>query len=281
LRLIFFIILSSLLIGLDYHNSIPSLRHVLNNTVMPLQYAIDAPFRWVNNVTQAFTTRKKLQLDNARLQLHQLLLEGDLQRLNALERENKQLNQLLGSSENLKKQRFQLARLLFVNADPLVNEVILNKGKSNGVYVGQTVIDADGIMGQVISVNLLTSRVLLLTDFRSAIPVQDVRSDAKGILVGRGRLAKLLLKDIPGTMDIRVNDLLVTSGLGGHFPPGYPVGIVSSINSNATTQFASIQVDPSAQLNLNRPVLLIWPEKASAPALAKQTRNSKLLKKGR
>jgi rod shape-determining protein MreC len=99
--------------------------------------------------------------------------------------------------------------------------------------------------------------VLLLTDFRSAIPVQDVRSDARGILVGRGRLAKLILKDIPSTVDIKVNDLLVTSGLGGRYPAGYPVGVVSVLNTNVATQFASIEVDPSAQLNRNRPVLLI------------------------
>ena len=84
-----------------------------------------------------------------------------------------------------------------------------------------------------------------------------MRSDARGILVGRGRLAKLLLKDIPGTVDIKVNDLLVTSGLGGRYPAGYPVGVVSVVNTNVATQFASIQVDPSAQLNRNRPVLLI------------------------
>lgn len=265
MRLSFFIVLSALLILLDYHHYLPSVRRLLNDTVAPLQYAIDAPLRLVNNLTQAFVTRRKLQVENTNLQSQQLFLEAKLQRLDALESENRQLSQLLSASEHLKKQRLELARLLLVNADPLLNEVILNKGQSSGVYVGQPVIDADGILGQVVSVDSLSSRVLLITDFRSAIPVQDVRSDARGILVGRGRLAKLLLKDIPGTVDIKVNDLLVTSGLGGHYPPGYPVGLVSSIDTNVATQFASIQVEPSAQLNRNRPVLLLWSDKSVLP----------------
>ena len=277
MRLGFFIVLSALLIVLDYHHYLPSLRQVLNNAVAPLQYAIDAPIRLVNNLSERFVARKKLEADNTRLYSQELLLQAKLQRFDALESENRQLSQLLSAAEHLKKQRLELARLLLVNADPLLNEVILDKGQSNGVYVGQPVIDADGIMGQVISVDLFTSRVLLLTDFRSAIPVQDVRSDARGILVGRGRLAKLLLKDTPGTVDIKVNDLLVTSGLGGHYPPGYPVGLVSSINTNVATQFASIQVDPSAQLNRNRPVLLIW--SAKSPAVTPKKSHSNASKK--
>ena len=279
MRLGFFIILSVLLLLLDYHHYLPSLRRVLNTTVAPLQYAVDAPLRWVNALSVLYVTRKKLQAENTHLQSQQLFLEAKVQRLAALESENRQLNQLLSASEHLKKQRLELARLLLVNADPLLNEVILDKGQSYGVYVGQPVIDADGIMGQVISVDSFSSRVLLITDFRSAIPVQDVRSDARGILVGRGRLAKLLLKDIPGTMDIKVNDLLVTSGLGGHYPPGYPVGLVSSIDTNVTTQFSSIKVEPSAQLSRNRPVLLVWSDKPMPIKTAKPITHSNIFKK--
>jgi rod shape-determining protein MreC len=242
---------------LDYHHYLPSLRRVLNNIVAPLQYMVDAPVQLVHTISSNFVTRQKIQAENAALRTQQILLQAQLQRFAALESENRQLNQLLAATEHLKKQHYRLARLLLVNADPLLNEVIVDKGQKDSIKVGQPVLDANGVMGQVISVDFLNSRVLLLTDFRSAIPVQDVRSDARGILVGRGRLAKLLLKDIPGTMDIKVNDLLVTSGLGGRYPPGYPVGVVSVVNTNVATQFASIQVDPSAQLNRNRPVLLI------------------------
>lgn len=236
------------------------MRRFLNNVVAPLQYVIDAPIQLFHQVSNDLVTRKKIQSENAMLRTQQVLLQAKLQRSAALESENRQLSQLLAATEHLKKQRFQLAWLLLVNADPLLNEVILDKGQSEGVKVGQPVLDANGVMGQVIAVNLLSSRVLLLTDFRSAIPVQDVRSDARGILVGRGRFAKLLLKNIPSTIDIKVNDLLVTSGLGGRYPAGYPVGVVSVLNTNMATQFASIEVDPSAQLNRNRPVLLISPE---------------------
>lgn len=240
---------------------------------------VDAPIQLFHTLSSNFVTRRKIQAENAALLTQQVLLQAQLQRFSALESENRQLNQLLAATEHLKKQHYRLARLLLVNADPLLNEVIVDKGEKEGIKVGQPVLDANGVMGQVISVDFLNSRVLLLTDFRSAIPVQDVRSDARGILVGRGRFAKLLLKDIPGTMDIKVNDLLVTSGLGGRFPPGYPVGIVSLVNTNLATQFASIQVDPSAQLNRNRPVLLISPDTSASAVNPKAKTPSKVIKK--
>lgn len=255
-------VLSLSLIFLDYRHYLPSLRRVGNDLVAPLQYLVDKPIAWVNTLKTNFATQAMLRTENARLATQQLLLEAKLQQFAALESENRQLNQLLASSSHLKKQHLQVARLLSVNADPLLNEVILDKGQTDNVCVGQPVIDADGVLGQVVSVDKWTSRVLLLTDFRSAIPVQDVRSEVRGILVGHGRLAKLILKDIPGTLDIRVNDLLVTSGLGGHYPPGYPVGLVNSVNSNVAAPFALIEVDPSAQLNRNRPVLLIQTQEA-------------------
>jgi len=275
LRLIFFVLAAVLLIVLDYHRYLCSLRHMLNDAVAPLQYFVDTPLRMVNGISQLFLTQKRLQADNERLRSQQVLLKAKLQRFAALQEENSQLNQLFAASAALKKQRITLARLLEVNTGPLFNEVILDKGRSDGVYVGQAVIDADGVMGQVISVDTLISRVLLLTDFRSAIPVQDVRSDARGILIGRGRLAKLLLRDIPGTVDVKVNDLLVTSGLGGRYPPGYPVGIVSVVDTNIMAQFSSIQVDPSAQLNQNRPVLLIWPDSQAAVVVNFKKNNGK------
>lgn len=230
----------------------------------PLQYLVDAPVQLFHTIGSHFVTRQKIQSENTALRTQQVLLQAKLQRFSGLESENRQLNQLLAATEHLKKQHFRLARLLLINADPLLNEVIVDKGQTDGVKIGQPVLDANGVMGQVISVDFLSSRVLLLTDFRSAIPVQDVRSDARGILVGRGRLAKLLLKDTPCTVDIKVNDLLVTSGLGGRYPAGYPVGVVSFVNTNVATQFASIQVDPSAKLDRNQPVLLISP--ATVPA---------------
>lgn len=272
--MIFFILLSLLLILLDYHHYLPSLRRGLNNFIAPLQYMVDAPVQLFHNIRSNFVTRQKLQSENAVLSTQQVFLQAKLQRYAALESENRQLNQLLAATEHLKKQHFRLARLLLVNADPLLNEVIVDKGQSDGVKVGQPVLDANGVMGQIVSVDFLSSRVLLLTDFRSAIPVQDVRSDARGILVGRGRLAKLLLKDTPGTVDIKVNDLLVTSGLGGRYPAGYPVGIVSTVNTNVAAQFASIQVDPSAQLNRNRPVLLISSASTDASEINSKTKTS-------
>ena len=267
LRLGFFIILSALLIALDYHHYLVAPRRALTTVLAPLQYAVDASARFFYRLNELFVVHEILRSENERLRTKQIFLEARLQQFNALEAENRQLSQLLTTTQHLKKHSFTLARLLLVNAAPMLNEVILDKGKLDGISLGQALIDVDGVMGQVISVDLLTSRVLLLTDTRSAIPVQDVRSDARGILVGQGRMAKLLLKDIPGTVDFQVNDLLVTSGLGGQYPPGYPVGIISKVDTNASTQFANIQVDASSKLNKNRPVLLIWPEKTKTEAV--------------
>lgn len=261
-------VLSLFLLFLDYRHYLPSVRRTLNDIVAPLQYLVDKPAHWIDSLKNELASQAILRTENARLATQQLLLEAKLQQFAALESENRQLNQLLASSSPLKKQHLQVARLLAVNADPLLNEVMLDKGQEDGVKVGQPVLDADGVLGQVVSVDKWNSRILLLTDFRSAIPVQDVRSDVRGILVGRGRLAKLILKDIPGTLDIRVNDLLVTSGLGGHYPPGYPVGVVNAVNTNVAAPFALIEVDPSAKLERNRPVLLIQTHQETSAASA-------------
>ncbi len=235
------------------------IRTVLTAAVAPMQYMVDIPVKFTGRLNINLTSHETLLTENASLRANQLLLQAKLQRLVALETENKQLRALLKSSPAVENQRIAVAQLLAVSTDPVMSEVVLDKGKNDDVYVGQPVVDANGVMGQIIQVGLTTSRVLLITDLRSAVPVQDARDGVRGIVIGQGNLAPLALTDIPDTVDVQVGDLLISSGLGGHYPAGYPVGVVSKVQHDSGEQFTNITVRPNAQLSRNQQVLLIWP----------------------
>jgi len=234
-------------------------RNTLSAFVAPIQYLVDAPIKLVQAISTNISSRETLLDENAALKAKQLFLQAQLQKLVALQNENVELRALLKSSPHLTNTRTEIAGLLAVSTEPLISEVVLDKGTNSGVYVGQPVLDANGIMGQIIQVGPLTSRLLLISDLRSAVPVQDARNGVRGIVVGQGRLAKLSLTNIPDTVDVMAGDVLVTSGLGGHYPEGYPVGVVTHVQHNTGAQFSSIEVTPSAQLDRNQQVLLIWP----------------------
>ena len=247
---------------LDHRQHLLSpVRNVLSAVVAPMQYLVDKPIKLVNAAGSSISSRQALLAENAELHAQQMLLQAQLQKLIALESENTQLRELLTASEHMRNMRVVAAQLIEVNTDPLVSEIVLDKGSKNEVYEGQPVLDAKGVMGQVIQVGPLTSRILLLNDLRSAIPVQNSRSGVRGIVVGKGKLLDLELIDIPLTADIKVGDILVTSGLGKRYPSGYPAGIVKAIKHNPGEQFAQIIVSSSAKLNQSQQVLLIWPPK--------------------
>lgn len=241
--------------------SLGSLRGTLSLIVTPIQYAVDFPFRMLGLVQSNFSTHQALLSENTSLKAQQLLLRAQLQTLIALEGENANLKALLKSlpEQNQKISRVEVARLLAVNGGAYSEEVIIDKGSRASVYVGQPVLDASGIMGQVIGVGPLTSRVLLITDSRSAVPVQNSRNGMRAILIGQGTTAELALINVSETSEIKVGDLLVTSGLGGNYPAGYPVAIIDNIKSLKAGIFSHITAKPSAHLDRNTQVLLIWP----------------------
>jgi len=249
---------------LDHHQHyLASARNLLTAIVVPVQYAVNKPIQIVKEISTDLAGHQKLLAENAALRTQILLLQAQLQKLLALENENNQLRALLASASQMHKQRLVVAQLLDVDTDTLISEVVLDKGKRDGVFIGQPVLDAYGVMGQVIQVGPLTSRVLLLTDLRSALPVQDARNGSRGIIVGRGKLANLALTDTASSADIQPGDVLVSSGLGGRYPAGYPVGEVKSVQRKSSDQFMQIEVVPKAQLNRSQQVLLIWPSKSS------------------
>lgn len=272
MRAFFLILLAIILILCDqrsvfFHQEIRPKLAVIS---VPLQMLVNAPIKTIHWLGTSVTTEKQLLEENARLRARELLLESRLQKLLMLERENTQLKQLLQSSSHVAG-HVKVAELLAVDLDPSVQQVVLDKGLDDHVYVGQPVLDAYGVMGQVINVGPLTSKVLLITDPRAAVPVQDNRNGIREVAVGLGVSRSLALINVPDTTDIKVGDLFVASGLGLRFPVGYPVGVVSAIAHIPGRRFSTITLLPSAHLDQTEQVLLAWPNmKSFTQAVRKQ-----------
>ncbi|QTS83660.1 rod shape-determining protein MreC [Coxiella endosymbiont of Amblyomma nuttalli] len=238
--------------------------------VLPMQYLVNAPIKTLHWIATSITTQEQLIDDNTRLRAHELLLESKLQKLLALERENSQLRELLKSTSYVNNTRITIAQLLAVNLDPNLQQIIVDKGMRYHIYIGQPVLDAYGIVGQVVHVGPLASKIMLISDPKSAVPVQDYRNGIRAIAVGMGNSEKLVLINIPDTSDIQKGDLFVSSGLGLHYPIGYPVGIVSEIGHSSSKRFATIILQRSAHLEQLQQVLMAWPSKRASLAKAVQ-----------
>jgi rod shape-determining protein MreC len=252
------IVVSVVLMTVDQRaQHLEALRSVLSTLVYPLQVAVDFPIQAGNWTAEYFSSRDRLISDNARLRENQFLLDTRLAKLADLEAENRRLRSLLDSSEKI-GERVLVAELLSVDMDPYSRRIVLNKGSRQGVEVGQSLIDSNGVMGQVVHVAPFSSNALLITDPSHALPVQNNRSGLRSVAVGTGPLNQLELANLPNNADVRIGDVLVTSGLGGRFPAGYPVGRVISVERNRGRPFATVVVQPSARLDRNREVLLVW-----------------------
>jgi rod shape-determining protein MreC len=232
-------------------------RATLSVVVYPLQWAVDAPFalgRWVG---ENLASRQAL-IDRAEaLQAQNLVDQVRLQRLAALEVENARLRELMSSSKRL-VERVAVGELLSVDLDPFRHRVVVDKGVGAGVYEGMPIVDSGGVMGQIVSVGPLDSQAILITDASHSLPVEVNRNGLRTIAVGTGDIDRLELPYLPNSADVREGDLLVTSGLGGRFPRGYPVGIVRKVTRDPTEAFARIEAAPAAALNRSREVLLVF-----------------------
>jgi rod shape-determining protein MreC len=262
-----FVFTLALAIGLmffDYHYKyLQNLRSAFALLVSPLQYIVDYPVRIIGSIQSMISSKTSLINENMQLRYQQTMLEAELQRLVAIKEENSQLRELLltSSKANMKA---MAAQILAVDTNTSRQLVILNKGKRDGVYSGQPVLDAKGVMGQIIDVGSMTSTVLLISDSKSAVPVRNNRTGERAILVGDNSLSELSLVNLPKTSKISAGDLLVTSGLGRLYPEGYPVGIVENVQNIPGEAFITVSVSPVALLNRNRLVLLIWPDEEYA-----------------
>ncbi len=232
-------------------------RATISAVTFPFYWVADLPSRLTSWGEENVVSRSELVEDNRRLRSEALLLEAQVQQMASLRAENLRLRALLNSSALLQDDVL-VAELVGVSPDPARHLVVLDKGSSEGVYMGQPLIDANGLMGQVVEVARNSARVLLVTDATHAIPVQVNRNGVRAIAEGVGRLDRLELRHVASTEDIAVGDLLVSSGLGGRFPEGYPVATVTEVEIDPGQAFARVSARPSAALNRSRHVLLVF-----------------------
>ncbi|MEE9421791.1 MAG: rod shape-determining protein MreC [Gammaproteobacteria bacterium] len=259
-RLVILSLLSLTLMTVDhrYHHLNP-LREGLSALVYPFKLLVDLPRATSGWFKESLASRHSLQEENASLHTKQLMLQTQLQKLESLEAENLRLRALLDASFDVGKQQMLIAELMAVDLDPYRHQIQINKGSLDNLYEGQPLVDSKGIMGQLVQVGPFTATAMLITDPGHAIPVQVNRSGLRTIALGTGTTERLELPHIPNNADIRVGDLLTTSGLGGRFPSGYPVAEVIKIEQDPGQDFSFITAKPRALLNRSREVLLIWP----------------------
>ncbi|BBI43904.1 hypothetical protein ALP64_204974 [Pseudomonas syringae pv. actinidiae] len=249
-------------------------RSQMSMVLMQSYWVVDLPQRLYQGVASQFGSRTELIAENEKLKTEALLLQGRLQKLAALTEQNVRLRELLNSSA-LVNEKVEVAELIGMDPNPFTHRIIINKGERDGVVLGQPVLDARGLMGQVVELMPYTSRVLLLTDTTHSIPVQVNRNGLRAIASGTGNPERLELRHVADTADIKEGDLLVSSGLGQRFPAGYPVATVKEVIHDSGQPFAIVRAVPTAALNRSRYLLLVFsdgrsPEERAADAAQAQ-----------
>jgi rod shape-determining protein MreC len=272
-RFTLYALLSVILMYLDQRaHYLEQIRYVLQAAAYPVQLAVNSPpaaWRWLKESVQ---TREALQAENARLNAHARDLELRAMRYEALAREN---GELRGLREALPPvaDRWLPAEIVNVQLSTLRQRLLLNRGAVNGVFKGQAVLDDRGLIGQTTHVGPWSAEVILITDAEHAVPVLVARTGLRTIAVGAGDTTSLALPYLPGNADIKNGDLLVSSGLGGVFPEGYPVARVTEVHRDAVQPLAQVRAAPLAHIDTDSEVMLVWfrPDHPAAPAPAAET----------
>jgi len=261
LRLFFAVIASfSLTIFDSKFDSFSNVRVYLNTAVSPLIYAADIPSEMLKGVSNTVVTRRDLKKQVQEQRDKLFIQQVQLLEFKHLKEENKRLRALLNSPVHA-DQRKLVAEIITVNSDPFSLQVVINKGAVDGTYIGQPILNEQGVVGQIVDVSATYSRVLLITDITHGIPVRVQRNDIRAIANGSGELNSLTLPYVPHSTDIQVGDVLVTSGLGGVFPVGYPVATITDFTYQMGQPYAQVEAKPIVALERIRYVLLIWDDK--------------------
>ncbi len=258
LRTVALLILSIVLMMYDQRTQqLDTVRQAIGVIVYPLQVIVDTPARTWDWMSENTTSRNDLELENARLRVQQRLTRAELQKLTALEAENARLRDLLEARDRISGD-VRVAGIMSVSGDRFRHNIVIDVGTADRVYDGQSLIDANGIVGQVLKAGLKSSQAILISDPDHALPVEVNRNGLRTIAFGTGEFDRLDLPYLPNNADIQPGDLLVTSGLGGAFPPGYPVAVITEIERIPQQSYAEVSARPSAELNQVREVMLIW-----------------------
>ena len=237
------------------YKQLDGLRNLLTTVTHPIHMIAEGPATVINWIGEQFSSRYTLLTENQHLRQKNLQLQGEMLRFQSLEEENSRLRMQLGATLKV-GERVTLAELVGINLTPYKQQVTLSKGSMSSVYQGQAVINASGVMGQVIQVTPFRSTVLLITDSLHSTPVRIRGSGVLTIAHGTGHIDKLELPYLPDSANIRVGDLLVTSGLGERFPPDYPVARITKVPVAGTS--GSVIATPMANLSQDRQVMLVW-----------------------
>jgi rod shape-determining protein MreC len=219
-------------------------------------------WRWI---AASFADRSQLRTENAQLTEQLRVARTQLLRFESLNEENRRLREIREASKGV-SERTLIAEIISVSVNPFRHMVVINKGADDGVFRGQPVLDAFGVVGQVMQVGKSTATLILITDAEHAVPVQVNRTGIRSIAMGTGEAAKLSLPYLTVESDVLKGDLLVSSGLDAIFPAGYPVATVTKVERNSADTFATVEAKPLAQLDRDREVLLLWSDKPKVPA---------------
>ncbi|VFP79782.1 rod shape-determining protein MreC [Candidatus Erwinia haradaeae] len=257
LRLFLSIILAIIIIIMDHnYTSFSKIRIYMDTVLSPLYFFVNSPQKLLDLISVTFSSHQKLCLEIKQLHNQLILKNSELLLLDHVKKENIYLRELLGANI-LQNDHKILTQVISNVSEPYSDQVVIDKGSINHIYQGQPVISERGVIGQVITVSKTTSRVLLLCDVSHALPVQILRNGIRAIAIGHGCTEELQLEYISDYTDIRKGDFLITSGLGGRFPEGYPVAIISSVTKEIKNSNIIIRARPIANLQYLRYLILL------------------------
>jgi rod shape-determining protein MreC len=264
--LFFLGVISVIVMVLDHRGGyLDTARLWMSAAANPIYTVVQTPgqvWRWI---TGSFADRSQLRTENAQLTEQLRVARTQLLRFESLNEENRRLREIREASKGV-SERTLIAEIISVSVNPFRHMVVINKGADDGVFRGQPVLDAFGVVGQVMQVGKTTATLILITDAEHAVPVQVNRNGIRSIAMGTGEAAKLSLPYMTVESDVRKGDLLVSSGLDAIFPAGYPVATVTRVERNSADTFALVEAKPLAQLDRDREVLLLWADKPKVPA---------------
>jgi rod shape-determining protein MreC len=262
----FLTVVSIVVMVLDHRGGyLDTARLWMSAAANPIYTVVQAPYQAWTWLTDSFADRSRLRTENEQLTEQLRAARTKMLRFDSLTEENRRLREIREASQGV-SERTLIAEIINASVQPFRHMVVINKGADDGVFRGQPVLDAFGVVGQVIQVGKSTATLMLITDAEHAVPVQVNRNGIRSIAVGTGEAAKLSLPYMTVESDVRRGDLLVSSGLDQIFPAGYPVATVTKVERNATDTFATVEARPLAQLDRDREVLLLWADKPQVPA---------------